>query len=110
MKELGQLDAQHDEFAKRKVRIVAISNDSLGDAKATQDRFPNLLIVADPLQTMAKAVEVIHQGAAAGGGDTNAPTTFLVDSGYVRWFFRPDSFIARLSPQELLAAIDQTWK
>ena len=43
-------------------------------------------------------------------GDTNAPTTILVDGdGKVRWFFRPDYFIVRLSPDEFLQAIDKTW-
>ena len=35
------------------------------------------------------------------------PTTFLVDgSGNVRWLFRPERFLVRLSPAELLAAVD----
>jgi peroxiredoxin len=110
MVELDELEKQHAEFDKRKVRIVAVSNDPADVAKETQARFPNLVIVSDPDQALAKAMQVIHHGAAADGSDTNAPTTFLVDgSGYVRWRFRPDTFFERLPPQELLTAIDQTW-
>jgi hypothetical protein len=41
------------------------------------------------------------------GGDTNMPTTFLVDgAGTVRWVFRPESFMERAAPDRLLEAID----
>jgi peroxiredoxin len=70
--------------------------------------FPHLLIASDPEQKMAKALEVVHAGIGPGGKDTNDPTTFLVDNaGNVRWMFRPDRFLVRLSPDELLAAIDK---
>jgi hypothetical protein len=43
-----------------------------------------------------------------GGEDTNAPTILLVDgTGAVRWFYRADRFMVRLSPEELLKAVDQ---
>ena len=109
MVELGQLERRHADFEKRNVRILAISNDSQEVARATQADFPHLGIVADADQQMAKALAVIHQGAGPGRTDTNAPTTFLVDgNGTVRWLFRPDRFTRRLSPDELLAAIDRT--
>jgi hypothetical protein len=35
------------------------------------------------------------------------PTTFLIDGkGQVRWHFRPDRHIERLSAAEVLAAVD----
>ena len=111
MLELGQLDKAHEMFAERKVRIVAVSNDSEATSKQTQAQFPHLVIVADPHQVVAKAVEVIHAGAAPDGSDTNAPTTFLIDNeGYVRYFYRPESFFIRKTPDQLGAAIDETWK
>ena len=111
MIELGQLEKQHREFDKRDVRIVVISNDDQQAAKATQAAFPHLVVVSDSDQNIAKAMQVIHPGAALDGGDTNAPTTFLVDGGgYVRGLVRPERFIARLSPSELLAAIDEIWQ
>ena len=111
MIELVQLEKQHNEFAKRDVRIEVISNDDQPTAQATQADFPQLVVVSDRDQNMAKAMQVIHPGMAQDGGDTNAPTTFLVDGdGYVRWLARPQRIIARLSPKELLAAIDEIWQ
>ena len=108
MIELGELEENHAEFEKRKVRVVVISNDKQGDASETQKEFPHLEVVADTQQKMAKAMQVIHAGMGADGGDTNAPTTFLVDgTGRVRWLFRPDRFLVRLSAEQLLAAIDE---
>jgi hypothetical protein len=53
-------------------------------------------------------MDVIHKGAGRDGRDTNAPTTFVVDGqGLVKWFFRPDRFIERLSTDELLRSIDE---
>jgi peroxiredoxin len=66
------------------------------------------VVVADADQSLAKAVEVVHAGAGHHGEDTNAPTTFLVDgTGTVRWFARPERFITRLSPDDVLAAVDE---
>ncbi len=110
MVELGQLEKQHEEFARRRVRIIVISNDDQPTARATQADFPHLVVVSDAEQNMAKAIQVIHSGAGQNHSDTNAPTTFLVDgTGKVRWFFRPDRIVVRLPPDKLLAAIDQTW-
>lgn len=111
MIELVQLEKQHNEFAKRDVRVVVISNDDQPTAQATQADFPHLVMVSDRDQNMAKAMQVIHPGMARDGGDTNAPTTFLVDGdGYVRGLVRLERFIVRLSPEELLAEIDAIWQ
>lgn len=111
MKELGQLEEQHEAFADRAIRIVAISDDDQSASEKTQSRFPHIEIVSDPDQNIARAVQVIHPGVKPGGGDTNAPTTFLVDEkGYVRWWFRPDRYITRLTAEELLAKVDETLK
>jgi alkyl hydroperoxide reductase subunit AhpC len=101
MVELGQLEAQAGEFQKKNVRIVAVSLDNLQDSKATQAKFPHLVVVADFEKKLAEALKVTH-------GDANAPTTILVDGqGVVRWVFRPERFLTRLSPEELLRAVDQ---
>jgi peroxiredoxin len=108
MVELGELESHERQFAERHVRVVAISNDDIESARATQTDFPHLVVVSDAKQTIAKAMDVIHAGGGRDGEDTNAPTTFLVDgSGEVRWLFRPERFIVRLSADELLKAIDQ---
>jgi alkyl hydroperoxide reductase subunit AhpC len=107
MVELGQLEKHYQDFAKRNLQVVVISNDDQPTAQKTQADFPHLQVVADTEQNMAKALAVIQAGVGPEGTDTNAPTTFLVDgSGTVRWLFRPDRYIVRLSPDELLAAVD----
>jgi peroxiredoxin len=107
MIELGQLEAHHEAFAKRGVRVYAVSNDNEHFAKMTQAKFPHLVIVSDAEFNVAKAMDVIQPGASPEGKDANAPTTFIVDgTGQVRWLYRPDRITDRLSPTQLLAAID----
>jgi peroxiredoxin len=108
MTELGQLEADWQEFAKRKVRVVVVSVEDREMAKATQADFPHLVVVSDAERKLTEAVAVIHPGSAPDGGDTAAPTTLLVDSGgTVRWTFRPDRVLTRLSPSQVLAAVDK---
>ncbi len=57
---------------------------------------------------VCQTLNVIHPGAGHGGKDPAAPTTILVDGeGTVRWLFRPNRFLERLSPAQLLAAIEE---
>jgi len=108
MIELGQLDAHHEEFARRKTEIVVISLEDQKDAQVTQKEFPHLVVVADAARKLSEAVEVIHQNSNPHGGDTSAPTTLLVDgNGIVRWVHRPDLVFGRLSPADVTAAIDK---
>lgn len=108
MIELGQLEGHWQEFEKRKVRVVVISVEDLETAKATQADYPHLVVVSDADRKLAEAVAVIHPQSAPDGGDTAAPTTILVDgTGIVRWTFRPDRVISRLSPAEVLDAVDK---
>src|SRR6266478_2990583 len=103
MVELGQLEAHWQEFEKRKVRVVVVSVEDGEAAKATQADFPHLLVVSDEERKLADAAAVIHQRSAPDGGDSAAPTTFLIDGdGTVRWTFRPDRVLTRLSPSALL--------
>ena len=107
MVELGELESHERQFAAKHVRVVVISDDDVKTARLTQADFPHLVVVSDADHNIANAMEVIHQGAGRDGGDTNAPTTFLVDGkGQVKWFFRPDRFIERLPAEELLKSID----
>ena len=103
MTELGELESRFQEFKNRKspVAIVAISTDNREDAQKSQTQFPHLKVVADTDQKMCQTLNVMH------GEDKAAPTTILVDGqGTVRWLFRPDRFLERLSSAQLLAAID----
>ena len=108
MIELVQLEAQHAEFEKRGARVVVISLEDQQAAQATQAQFPHLLVVADHQRNLSAALDVIPAVSAPDGGDTTAPTTFLVDgAGMVRWTFRPDRFLTRLTPEQVLAALDK---
>jgi peroxiredoxin len=109
MVELGQLERRHDDFAKRNVRVIAISVEGLKDAKETQEQFHNkLLVLSDQGRGLSNAVQLIHEHAAPDGSDADVPTTILVDRhGTVRWLFCPSEVIERLSPDDVLQAVDQ---
>jgi peroxiredoxin len=109
MIELGQLESHWQDFEKAKVQVVVVSLEGREDAEKTQAQFPHLHVVADEDRGLANAVEVIHlRSNPHGQGDTTAPTTLLIDGrGVVRWAFRPGNVVRRLSPDEVLAAIDR---
>ena len=108
MIELGQLEAHHDEFAKRHTRVVAISVDGLDDSKKTKQDFPHLVIVADSDHKLVDSVEVLHAGTGEHGEDVAAPTTILVDKhGVVHALVRPTNVGSRLSAGEVLAMVDR---
>jgi peroxiredoxin len=108
MIELGQLEAHHDEFAKRHTRVVAVSVDGLDDSKKTQQDFPQLTVVADHDHKLIDAAGVLHPGAGEHGEDVAAPTTILVDKrGVVRALFRPSNVASRLSASDVLAMVDK---
>ena len=107
MIELGELEANYQEFEKRKTRVVVVSVEDQEAAKITQADFPHLLVVADAEHKLADAMQVIHRKSAPDGRDTSAPTTIIVDGdGIVRWTHRPSRSIVRLTPDEVLAALD----
>jgi peroxiredoxin len=107
MTELVQLERRHEGFAARNARVVAVSIEGLDDARKTQADFPHLTVISDEHRALSEAARLIHPHAAPDGGDADAPTTILVDRrGTVRWVYRSPSVIARLSPDEVLQAID----
>ena len=102
MIELGQLEAHHDEFAKRHTRVVAVSVDDLDDSQKTQQDFPQLTVVADHGHKLTDAAGVLYTEAVL-RKDVAAPTTILVDKhGAVRALFRPTNVASRLSAREVL--------
>jgi peroxiredoxin len=108
MIELGQLESRWQEFEKRDVRVVVVSVEGQEDARATQADFPHLVVVSDEGLSLVEAVKVLHPHSGPGGSDTAAPTTILIDGGgTVRWTFRPDRVLTRLSPAQLAAAVDR---
>jgi alkyl hydroperoxide reductase subunit AhpC len=108
MTELGELERNHEEFARRNTRVVVVSLESPEEAAKTERDFKHLTVVADAGRGLSTVADVIHPHSAPDQGDTAAPATLLVDrGGTVRWVYRPERFLGRLSPNELLAAIDQ---
>jgi alkyl hydroperoxide reductase subunit AhpC len=108
MIELVQLERHHDDFAKRNARVLVASVEGLDDARKTQADFPHLIVPADQTRGLSDAADLIHRHAAPDGGDTDMPTTILVDRfGTVRWLYRSRVVLARLSPDEVLQAIDR---
>jgi alkyl hydroperoxide reductase subunit AhpC len=107
MMELGELEAHNADFARRNVRVVVTSLEGREDATKTQSDFPHLVVISDADKSIATALDLIHAHASPDGGDTVVPTTFLFDrEGIVRWLYRPERYLIRLSTTELLAAID----
>ncbi len=106
--ELGELKAHQSEFAERNVRIVVASLEDRADAEKTKADFPEFTVVADKERKLASVAAAIHPHTGPQDSDTSAPATILVDrQGIVKWVFRPERFIVRLSPGKLVAAIDE---
>ena len=97
MIELGELEANREEFAKRHTHIVAVSNDNQEDSQRTKEQFPSLVVVADSDAKLIAAVEV-----------RGAPTTILIDKhGTVRALYRPSLVISRFSAKDVLEMVDK---
>jgi alkyl hydroperoxide reductase subunit AhpC len=108
MIELGQLERRHADFARRNTRVVVVSMEGLEDAALTQSDFPHLLVLADADRGLSEAAGLIDPHAAPDGRDVDAPTTILTDRrGVVRWIYRSPGIIARLSPDEVLQAVER---
>jgi peroxiredoxin len=108
MKELGELERRHADFAAKNTRIVAASIEPRPDAQKTQAECPDLTIISDNTRSLVTAFGVLHEHAAPDGSDTAVPTTLLIDKdGVVRWVYRPERVVSRLSPDEVLTAIDK---
>jgi peroxiredoxin len=108
MAELGELERHAAEFARRNTRVVVVSLEGPEDAQKTQADFPHLVVVADAQRDLSSVADAIHPRSGPGGRDTAAPATLLVDRrGKVLWQNRPNRYLTRLPPNELLAAIDE---
>jgi alkyl hydroperoxide reductase subunit AhpC len=109
MIELGQLERRHEDFAQRGTRIIVASMEDLDDAVKTQTQFPHLVVLADQGRGLSEAAGLVHAGAAPDGEDADVPTTILVNRhGIVRWLYRSPKVIVRLSPEEVLHAVDES--
>ncbi|HWE36682.1 MAG TPA: hypothetical protein VG406_08950 [Isosphaeraceae bacterium] len=108
MAELVQLERRMDDLSRRNARVIVASAEGLDKARRTQADFPHLTVLADESLRLSEAAGLIHPHAGPDGGDADVPTTILVDRhGTARWIYRSPSVIERLSPDELLRAIDR---
>jgi peroxiredoxin len=108
MVELGELERSHEQFARRNVQVVVVSLEGLEEARKNQDQFPHLRVVSDQDKNLASRAKVIDENPAPTGAATAMPTTFLIDRrGVVRHIARPDRFIERFSPEEVLRGVDE---
>src|SRR5437763_7517805 len=108
MVELVQLERRHEDFDRRNVRVIVVSMEGLDDARKTQADVPHLTVLADAGRGLSEAAGLVHPHAAPDGSDADAPTTVLIDRhGTVCWLYRPSAVITRLSPDEILRAVDQ---
>jgi alkyl hydroperoxide reductase subunit AhpC len=111
MIELGQLERRHEDFSRRNARVIVVSVEGLDDARLTQKQFPHLIVLSDQKHGLTDAAGILQPHSAPDGGDTDAPTTILVDrQGTVRWLYRTPFVIARLAPDDVLRAIDEHMK
>src|SRR5262245_1041272 len=107
MIELVGLERRHEDLARRNARVIVASMEGLEDANRTQADYPHLLVLADEGRGLSEAASLVHSKAAPDGRDADAPTTMLIDrAGTVRWLYRSPEVLARLSPDEVLQAID----
>ena len=108
MIELVQLERRQTDFSRRNARVLVVSMEGLDDARKTQAQFPHLIALADEARGLSVAAGLVHPHAAPDGRDVDAPTTILVDRrGIVRWLHRPPRVISRISPDDVLHAIDR---
>ena len=108
MIELGELEKAWQEFDKRKVHVIVASIEAREQAEATQAQFSHLTVVSDADRKLVEAFAALDPGHAPDGGDTAASTTILVDGkGTIRWVYRPDRAMTRLTPSEVVAAVDR---
>jgi alkyl hydroperoxide reductase subunit AhpC len=108
MIELGQLERRNEDFTRRNTQVIASSVEGTEIAKKTQAELGHLKVLADQGRGLTDAAKVVHAHAGPDGGDVDLPVTILVDrQGIVRWLFQPSMATERLSPDEVLQAIDQ---
>ncbi len=105
---MRSLEEQKAEFAKRGVRLVAVSVDPPAVTKKhAAEQGYSMVFLADESGAVSKAWDLLHE-EGHDGHDISRPAEFLIDpAGVVRWANLSDNFMQRLDAEEALAAIDE---
>lgn len=104
---MRSLEEEKAEFAKRGVRLVAISVDPPAVSKEhAEDQGFSFLFLSDEKAQVLAAWDLVHEDAHD-GHDISKPAEFLVDSGgVIRWRNLNENFIDRIDAADALEAID----
>ncbi len=105
---MRSLEESKAEFAKRGVRLVAISVDPPAVSKKhAAEQGYTFVFLSDETGKVLKGWDLLHE-EAHDGHDISRPAEFLIDSaGVVRWRNLSDNFMQRMDADDALAAIDQ---
>ena len=93
-------------FNEAGIRPVAISVDTPEQSRQLAQQagytFP---LLSDQKREAITRYDLVHQGAGAHGDDIARPGEFLIDSsGTVRWRDLTESYLKRVTPQQVLEA------
>lgn len=93
-------------FNEAGIRPVAISVDTPEQSKQLMQQagytFP---LLSDQKRETITRYDLVHKGGGADGADISRPAEFLIDpSGTVRWRDLTDSYLKRVTPEQLLEA------
>lgn len=108
------MQAQADEFSKRKLRILAISVDppEVTRKHAEKMGYSYLVFLADEEMKLLRLFDLVHEDGSfkIAGGDVARPAEFLIDSeGVIRWRFLADAYQRdhRLTGEMVIEVLDR---
>jgi peroxiredoxin len=96
------------DFDSRKIRVIAISVDTLAESEALrQSQGYTFPILSDANDEVIKRWDLVHAHGRQDGADISRPAEYLIDpSGKVRWANFTSELTVRARPQQALAAVD----
>ena len=108
------MQAQADEFSKRKLRILAISVDppEVTREHAEKMGYSYPVFLADEEMDLLQRFDLVHEDGSfiVDGGDIARPAEFLIDSdGVIRWRFLATAYQRdhRLTGEMVLKVLDE---
>jgi peroxiredoxin len=96
------------DFAKRGIRVVAISVDPPDVSRQHAQKLGlNYTFLSDTKADVVRRYDLLHAGGGPKGSDIARPAEFLLDNtGTVRWVNLTESAAVRARPEQVLAAFD----